>query len=103
MSRSFSFSWCFSLFLGEFQGSHQPPKTGTLRNDGEVDQFQSAAKNDRQKGATQQGKGARAAHGDPVVLQMEGLFYIVDVFLRSLGHGADRLLRGMPWKSAGAI
>src|ERR1022692_1177478 len=77
----------FSLFFRKLQGSYEPSKTGALRNDGQVDHLQSCTKNDRQKGAAEQGKDARSAHSNPVVLRVEGFFYVVDVFLRSLRAG----------------
>src|SRR5208283_1310923 len=70
------------LFLGEFPGFHQPLKAPVLWNDGEIHQFQPARQDNRQKAATHQCKCTRTHHGDPVVLQMERLFYKADFVLR---------------------
>ena len=70
------------LFLGKFPGFYQPLKTPVVWNDGEIHQFQSARQDNREKAGAYQRECTRTHHGDPVVLQMEGLAHEVDFVLR---------------------
>ena len=61
-----------------------------LRDNGQIHQLQSAGKSDRNGGPGDERKSGGAAQGDPVVLDIEGFFDEVDVFVRRVRAGCIR-------------
>ena len=68
-----------ALLVGVFPGTDQPLKPRVLRHHGEIHQFEPGAEQQRQRTAGNHRETRDAGQRDPVVLQLGGLFDVVDV------------------------